>query len=440
MILRAKIRMRVRKIKIALNLGVGRIAPLTHMVPKRPRRAIRDWVIKVTTPRDRIRRYRAPVRDGKISAPMGINEYGMLRADNGLAQGAKLYARALISSGIPYTLINMDFLEFLPQVDRRLDQYISRKGKYAVNLIHINADQIEKACYDFPHRLFDDHYNIGVWLWELEKIPDSWIEKMDYFDEIWTPSCFVSNAVRKATDKPVVTIPYGIETPTENIGRKEFGFRESEFLVLAMYDSNSYVTRKNPNGAVDAFLKAFGNGEKDAALVLKVSNGYPEELEALKKRLESSGIRYYLITERLSKPRLNALIACCDVFISMHRSEGFGLVIAEAMSLRVPVVATGWSSNVEFMPAECTCRVGYRMVPVGDAYQYKEETQMWADPDTDEAAEYLKMLKADPGKANKMAEEAQKYIQQEYSIQACGEKMAKRYAEIQAELKAKGLF
>ena len=440
MISAGKIRMIIRKFKITLNLGVARIAPLTHMIPKRPRRAIRDWIIKVTTPRDKIRHYRAPARDGRIRAPMGINEYGMLRADNGLAQGAKLYARALIDSGIPYTLVNMDFLEFLPQSDRSLDQNISRKGKYAVNLIHINPDQIEKACYDYPHRMFDNHYNIGVLLWELEKIPDSWIEKMDYFDEIWTPSRFVSDAVRKGTDKPVITIPYGIEAPAENIGRAEFGFLESEFLVLAMYDSNSFVTRKNPNGAIDAFLKAFGHGEEDTALVLKVSNGYPEELAALKSRLDSSGIKYYLVTERLSKPRLNALIACCNVFVSMHRSEGFGLVIAEAMLLGVPVVATGWSSNVEFMPEECTCRVGYRMVPVGDAYQYKEESQLWADPDTDEAAEYLKALKAYPEKAAKMAKEAQGFIRQEYSIRACGEKMAKRYAEIQEELKVKGLL
>ena len=434
------IRIKVRRIKIALNLGVAKVAPLTHIVPAGPRRAVRDWIIRVTTPKEKQRLYRAPASDGRIRAPMGINVYGMLRAENGLAQGAKLYARAVMASGIPCSLVDMYYLDFLTQSDHRLDPYISRKGKYAINVIHINANQIEAACHDYPHRLFDNHYNIGVWLWELEKIPDSWIQKMDYVDELWAPAGFVADAMKKGTDKPVITIPYGIETPKEEAGRSDFGFEDSEFLVLAMYDANSYASRKNPEGAIEAFVKAFGGTEENAALVLKVGNGSEDELAALRKRLDASGIRYYLVTERFSKPRLNALIACCDVFLSLHRSEGFGLVIAEAMNLGVPVVATGWSANAEFMPEECTCRVSYRLIPVGDAYQFEEESQRWADPDTGEAAEYLKMLKRNPDRAAQMAREAKRYIEENYSISRCGEKMKQRYAEIQEELKAKGLI
>lgn len=434
-----KLRMKAREIKIAMNQGLAKVAPLTHLVPERPRRAVRDWLIKMTTPKTS-RGYRPPAQDGRIRTPMGINEYGMLRADNGLAQGAKLYAKALRASGVPFALVNMHFLDFLPEVDHRLDGQISKMGKYAINVIHVNACQIEEACHYFPHRLFDNHYNIGVWLWELEKLPKEWVAKLNYVDEIWAPSRFIADAVRRETDKPVTVIPYGIETPVEEGGRALFELEESEFLVLAMYDSNSYASRKNPDGAVEAFVKAFGGRNENVRLVLKAGNGKPEELEALEKRMKESGIRYRLITERLSKPRLNALIACCDVFISMHRSEGFGLVIAEAMNLGVPVVATGWSANAEFMPESCTCRTGYTMVPVGDVYQFAEEAQRWAEPDTEEAAESLRMLKENPRRAAEMAEEARRYIQEYYSVEACGRKMAERYAEIQEELKAKGLL
>ena len=271
-----------------------------------------------------------------------------------------------------------------------------------------------------------------------DTLPASWKPKLDYVDELWVPSRFIAEAVRRETDKPVQAIHYGIDTPAEPCSRPDFGLPEEEFLVLAMYDSNSYASRKNPEGAIRAFEKAFGGRDVPARLVLKLANGKEEELRALRERLAGSGIRYQLITERYEKPRLNALIACCDVYLSLHRSEGFGLVVAEAMSLGVPVVATAWSANAEFMPAECTCRVKATLVPVGDAYQWGEEHHRWADPDVDQAAAYLRMLQENPEKGKRMAEEARAWIRKELSPERCGEKMRKRFEEICRELRETG--
>ena len=431
---RGSLRMKARQLKIKMNLGLAKVAPLTHLIPEKPRRAVRDALIRITTPRQ-YRPYRPPVSGGPLTAPLGINEFGMFRAESGLGQGARLYARALLDSGIPCDFVNTHFLDFLPQADHSLDEHLSRTGQYAINLIHINADQMEEACNFFPHRMFDHHYNIGVWLWELERLPQRWLKYFDYVDELWVPSQFIADAARKDTEKPVTVIPYGIEAPADPCTRADFGFAEEDFLVLAMYDSNSFASRKNPEGAIAAFEKAFGGRDTQAALVLKVGNSKPEELEALQTRLRQSGIRYYLVTERLSKPRLNALIACCDVFISLHRSEGFGLVIAEAMLLGVPVVATDWSANVEFMPRECTCRIGCRMVPVGDAYRFGEAAQMWAEPDIDEAAAALRMLQENPERARQMAEAAKSHIRNQYSLRASAEKMKARYDELASILK-----
>jgi len=426
-----------KRVKIWANLSLAKVAPLTRMVPEKPRRVVRDWLIALTTPKAE-RPYRAPVQDGKIRNRPGINLYGFLRAENGLAQGAKLYAKALEESGIPYTLVNTDFLEWLSQRDHSLDAKISRKGKYAVNLVHINPDQWEAACREYPHRMFDNHYNIGVWLWELEYLPKEWLEKFDYVDELWVPSQFIADAAQRETEKPVTVIRYGIETPVEKLGRKDFGLPEDAFLVLAMYDSNSYATRKNPEAAIQAFEKAFAGKNENAVLVLKLANGKEEELRKLRERLDASGIRYYFVTERFSKPKLNALIACCDVFLSLHRSEGFGLVVAEAMSLGVPVVATAWSSNAEFMPEECTCRVGYTLIPVGENYQWADDRQRWANPDTDEAARDLRLLFENPEKAREMAEKSKAYIQTEMSPEVCGRQMRERYEEIIAALRNTG--
>lgn len=433
-----QIKIKLRRLKIALNLGIAKIAPYTRVIPERPRQIVRDALIRITTPKKPLQKktYRPPVQNGKLKGKAGINEYGMFRAENGLAQGAKFYANALQVSKVPFTLINLDYLVFLSQNDHSYDSLISRRGKYAINVIHINGDQIEDACRLFPHSMFDNHYNIGVWLWELETIPRKWVENLKYVDELWAPSEFIAQAIRKETDKPVKVIPYGIETPMDSYSRRDFGLPESSFLALAMYDANSFASRKNPNGAIDAFTRAFAGKEKPAALVLKVGNGKAEEISALENRLKESGIHYYLITERLSKQRLNALIACCDVFISLHRSEGYGLVMAEAMNLGVSVIATGWSSNVEFMPRDCTYLVDYHLVPVGDAYhQSDDESNVWAEPDVDQAAMYLQMIMDNPEKSRIKAEAAKAYIQQHFSTDACARKIHERYVELCRELK-----
>ena len=435
-----QILVKLRRLKMMMNQGIATIAPFTHIIPQRPRQVIRDWLIKVTTPKQHQKsRYRPPVQRRKIKGCAGINEYGLFRAEFGLAQGAKFYARALQLSEIPFTLVNMDYLDFLSQGDHSFDSLISRKGKYAINVIHINADQMEEACRLFPHRMFDHHYNIGVWLWEFETIPRNWVRYLQYVDELWVPSKFIAKAIRKETEKPVTVIPYGIETPVESCRREDFGLPNSKFLALAMYDANSFASRKNPGGAIEAFTKAFGEKSGLAALVLKIGNGSPDEINMLEERLKASGIQYYLITERLSKPRLNALIACCDVFISLHRSEGFGLVMAEAMNLGIPVIATGWSANIEFMPRDCTYLVGYHLVPVGDAYhQVDDESYVWAEPDIEEAASYLRMIMEEPEKTKERAQKAQKHIQEYFSIEASARKMKKRYEELCHELHMKG--
>ena len=142
----------------------------------------------------------APYEAGKY--PKGINLYGFFKAENGLAQGVKMYARALEEGNIPHGLINTDFLDWLPQADTAYDSRLTKENRYAVNVIHINPDQWQEACGMFPRSHFDGHYNIGVWLWELETIPEAWIPMIDYVDEIWAPSAFIAGRCgRKRTSR-----------------------------------------------------------------------------------------------------------------------------------------------------------------------------------------------------------------------------------------------
>ena len=380
-----------------------------------------------------VHKTRKPKRYEPGLYPDGINLYGLLRSEIGLSQGAKLYAKAMEEGKIPHTLLNLDFMPDLPQNDTRYDDRLVQENKYAINVVHINPLEWRDGCGTFSQKQFDRHYNIIVILWELEKLPKSWTMIFRYVDEVWAPSQFIADAVRKETDKPVTVIPYGMETPyDESLTRADFGLSDEDFLVLMMFDSNSYASRKNPGAAIDAFREAYGENPEHVKLVIKINNPKAEDIAFVEEHIGGKA-GYTLITERMDKERLNSLIRLCDVFLSMHRAEGFGLVMAEAMSLGTPAVATGWSANTEFMPEEASCPVKYGLVPVNGGYQLDDGTMMWAEPDVHDAAKYLKRLKEDPEYYREKAENGQRYIRENLSVEKCAEKIRKRMDEILAE-------
>ena len=356
--------------------------------------------------------------------------YGLFKTEIGLAQGAKLYARALEKGNIPHTLLNLDFIPDLPQEDKTFDDRLTVENKYAINVVHINPPQWQDALGTFPQSHFDRHYNVGIFQWELETLPDDWKPLFDYVDEVWTPSEFTARTMRKETNKPVIPILYGMETPyDEKLTRADFGLNEDDFLVLMMFDSNSYASRKNPGAAIDAFREAYGENPEHVKLVIKINNPKAEDIAFVEEHIGGKA-GYLLITERMDKERLNSLIRLCDVFLSLHRSEGFGLVLAEAMNLGTATVATNWSANTEFMPEGTACLVNYSRVPVGNTYQYEQEGLTWADPDVHEAAAWLKKLKEEPALRNQIAEAGKKHIREQLSTAKCAEQMAARLDEI----------
>ena len=362
--------------------------------------------------------------------PQGINLFGHLRAEMGLGQGARLTAYALKESGLPYCLINFETGNSARHADYELSGEFVEFPRYSVNLIHINAGQMDLLHLILPKDCWDKRYNIAVWLWELEDFPDEWCKYFQMVDEIWAPSRFTAEAIAKKSPVPVQVIPYGICAEPDGSGRAAFSLPENLFLFLCMYDVNSMMARKNPLGAIQAFKKAFGHRESGVGLVIKVNNSTEKELLLLRKELEGYS-NIFLIAQTLQRAQVYALIAACDVFVSLHRSEGFGLVLAEAMLLGVPVIGTDWSAVTDFMTEENSCPVRYTLTRLQQDYYMFKENQRWAEPDIEHAAAYMRRLYTDKDYYERIAKNGQRDIREHFSPEKAGEAIRSRLRELE---------
>jgi glycosyltransferase involved in cell wall biosynthesis len=362
--------------------------------------------------------------------PDGINLTGNVRGQTGLGQSCRLLASAIKAGGMDFTLCNQEFGS-VANDDHMWDADISDTYPYNINILHFNPPEYAIVCESMGAENRNRRYNIAYWLWETETIPDIWRTSIDLSDEIWAPSAFISDAVRRVTDKPIFTIPYGIDAPTDPaLDRKHFGVPEDKCLFLCMYESGSVMERKNPAGAIRAFRQAFTDDPDHGAwLVVKVNNPTPKDIRNIRR--EAGGLPCLtLITDMLSKTEVNSLINVCDVFISLHRAEGFGLVPAEAMYLGKPVIATNWSSNIEFMNAEVACMVEYALIEIDhDVGPYKKGTR-WADPDVSNAARYINRLYSDPALRATLGGKAAAHIRDKRNLERAARLIAERIAEI----------
>lgn len=367
------------------------------------------------------------------SLPEGINLIGFFKAQIGLGEGVRLYASALKKTGIPHTLVNIDCGNVKEQPEDRYEHELSPAPRFRVNLVHINPAEFSWV-YDslFALRRGADswfrHYNIGVFLWELEDVPVQWSDVFPYFHEIWTPSSFTCAALRKTAGIPVRIVPYGIEAFVEpGTTRATFGLPQNTFLALMMYDCHSVAERKNPAGAIEAFLSAFGDDPKaDVSLVIKMNNATDSDIASV-HALAGGDRRIQLITELMPRKRVNTLISLCDTYLSLHRGEGFGLTLAEAMALGVPVIATAYSANMDFMDEQIACLVRYTLIPVGEAYPNAPAGALWADPDIGQAAGYLRHLYEQPAARREMASLAQERLKKEYSVMQSSLSLRQQY-------------
>ena len=333
----------------------------------------------------------------------GVNLVGYLTTESGVGESARLLARAVAAGGLPHALIDFEVRHHLRRIEGTLDGLTDR-NPHGVNLIVVNADQVpvfvERRGADF----FAGRYNIGYWAWELPEFPAEWADRFAWFDEIWTPSAFTAAALARLAPIPLWPCPAPIvPQPPPMLGRRHFGLPEDRFVFLYVFDFSSVFERKNPLAAVAAFRRAFRHDDR-ALLVLKASNAATDPRNAARLREACADLPVRLLDASLTRPEVTALMHAADAYVSLHRAEGSGLTMGEAMSLGKPVIATGYSGNLEFMNDGNSLLVPYRLVEVnGDAGPYPSG-QLWAAPDLDRAAELMRWVVENRAAAAAVAE------------------------------------
>lgn len=280
-------------------------------------------------------------------------------------------------------------------------------------IVNCNAPEARVLLARTPRDAWRDRYRIAYWNWELLAPPEEWRSTARLFHEIWAPSVFSAEAF-KSFGVPVRVAPLPIAEPRVAPGAgADLPLEAGVVHVLAMADLGSVMARKNPLGAVALFRRLFPEPQSKARLVLKIS-GAAKDPEGLARIRDATAGRpdIVLILARLSDEAMAALSAACDIFLSLHRSEGFGLAIAEAMAAGRPALATGWSGNMDFMAGLPELCVGYTLTPVGeDVPVYGGYGARWAEPDLEDAAGKLKALIDDPALRAGLGERARREIE-----------------------------
>lgn len=370
------------------------------------------------------------------SATAGVNLFADMRATTGLSESFRRAGTALLGTdvGLTYTEFNSRAPVRTVAVPRELSEL--RGGKdYPVDLWMVNLNEFQLI----PDSSLD-RYTIALWAWELPEILDYTLVQLPRLDELWVVSSFVGDAFRTVTDIPITVVPNVIPEVEATPDRARFGLDEDAFVVLFTFSSSSSDARKNPWGVIDAFRRAFPPHERGtkAHLVIKAIDLdiFPLMAAALSDAV--AGVNGTLVADDLSRPEMDSLLASCDVYASLHRSEGYGLGMAEAMMLGKPVVATGYGGNTDFMPPGAAATVGYDIRPITEKdHRYDNRFadwyrpgQLWAEPDVAQAAGWLRRLADSPELRARMGARARDAIRAHSGADAVGAVMRERVHEI----------
>jgi glycosyltransferase involved in cell wall biosynthesis len=363
-----------------------------------------------------------------VSNEPGVNIIGYLEAELGLGEIGRKLVLAAERAGIPTST-----LSYRKLAHRQEHPFCARGdggAPFDTNIICVNAGELRKLRRHMGADVVAGRYTIGVWFWELARFPEELHHAFDFVDEVWVASEFTRAAIAAETEKPVRIVPIPLEPgETPAASREELGLPEG-FLYLFSFDHFSILERKNPIGLIEAFKRAFASGEGPSLLIRSINGDrLPRSLERLRAAAaDRADIR--IVDGYLSSKEKDAVFAACDCYVSLHRSEGLGLTMAEAMAVAKPVIATGYSGNLTFMDEANSYLVRYGMIETPPGCEPYPAGIEWADPDVDHAAELMRRVFERPEESKAVGERARADLRERCTLDVTADFIRERLTEI----------
>ncbi len=365
---------------------------------------------------------------------LAVRLTGYLGHTLGLGAAARGYVRALGAAGVPVSTVTVPLhhlalpVQLSEAYGRHGFEDLVQQGRHGFEIVAVNADELP----GFVERLGEDYFEgprIGIWGWETNSIPPRWQRAFALVQEIWVYSAFMAQNIGAVAPVPVVALPPPVQRPAEPAAPLRLGVPEG-FLFLYVFDYLSTVQRKNPVGLVEAFRRAFTPGE-GPQLLIKTINGPLRPLSEEEVLWAADGREdIHVIDRSLSGEQLDGVMAACDCYVSLHRAEGFGLTIAEAMAIGKPAIATGFSGNVDFMNEQNSYLVDFTIGRVGPECEIYPPEGEWADPSVEHAAQLMREVYTDREGAARRGARAADDIARKLSPEATGAAMRARLLEL----------
>ena len=432
-----------RRVFQSITHSASRIKPLLNWVDpglrSRLKRGFTDWVFdnfyrrsglateksfshKDTTNGPALRRQGSPLLPG-------VNLIGFPRVRIGDGEFLRQTARSFHAANVGFSLLEIPCALPVDAGDARFKDHIRPDNPHDINIFYLKPDQMPGAVVQLGESCVRGRYNIGYWTWELSEFPDAWCKSLDFLDEVWCPSRFIQSAIAAKASNPVIHAPFAIEMDSSPgaWSRSRLGLPEDAFLFLFAFDFKSSFARKNPLACIEAFKKAFPGKNSPVALVIKSMDGaqFPQQLQALEESVRTDP-RIVHMDRSLPWEGMNGLMRQCDSFVSLHRSEGIGLGMAQSMLLGKPVIATDYSGNTDFMHDGNACMVDCELVPVREGEYPFAKGQVWAEPDVDQAAWFMKRLLEQESFRESIAREGRDTLRLYYNAPFIGQKYKHR--------------
>lgn len=400
---------------------------------KRPRNFVRNLLIPANSSTKNISSnfYLFQKTGYKVNELFGVNLFGYFEANTGVAKGVKLMNKMLLLNKLQISKydINIDDNSIINRIDQS-------KKVYDISLFHINADQTPN-CIPYVSTQLKNTYKIGYWAWELERFPSNYLKSGRYLNDLWVPSSFIANSIERSCDFSPKIVPHPVMNHPKgyyNVDKK-FNVDKNKFIVTSAFDLNSYSSRKNPVASVKAFQLASKHNKEfasNASLILKLSGSLNKKniISEINNIKEENKLDIKIIDSLLTESQMSGLRNLTDVFISLHRSEGFGLNLVENMSAGNLVIATNYSGNIDFMNNSNSLLVDYKLIPLRKNDYPEYHGQFWADPDINDACEKLLWSFENVEKSSALGIEARNFISKNYSIESISKTVQKHLADI----------